>query len=173
MGKASSNKDIANSGNRKPRVHIQYKTYTGNAMKLVSLPFVMGVMAELGGNAKPDKKLGDRKFVDFNAQTFDSKLKEMKPSVSFDVDNKLTAEGGTTNVAITFESMKDFSPDGIARKVEPLRILLEKREQLSNLERNFDGKDTAELQAILNNPQVLEALSKMKSTQIDAKTENK
>lgn len=161
MAKSSSNRDIAKSGNRKPRVHIEYKTYTGGAMKLVSLPFVMGVMADLSGKTKQEKGLKDRRFVDFSAQTFDAKMKEMKPSVSFSVANKLTKDGGDMNVAITFESMKDFSPEGIAKKIEPLRKLLEQRERLTNLETNLDGKDTKELEKIINDPSVLSALSQL------------
>ena len=169
MAKASSNKDIAQSGKRKPRVHIQYQTYTGDAMRVVSLPFVMGVLADLSGQTKPDKALKDRKFVDFSAQTFDARMKDLKPSVSFDVDNKLTKEGGALPVKITFESMKDFTPEGIAKKVEPLRKLLEMRDKLTNLEANLDGKDTRELDKIVNDPQVLSALSALPGAKDDAK----
>jgi type VI secretion system protein ImpB len=45
---------------------------------------------------------------------------------------------------MTFESMDDFAPDAIARKVEPLRKLLEARERLSHLLSYMDGKDSAE-----------------------------
>ena len=38
------------SRNRKPRVHITYED-PYNAEQLVELPFVMGVMADLSGNA--------------------------------------------------------------------------------------------------------------------------
>jgi len=47
-------------------------------------------------------------------------------------------------IDMTFESMADFAPDAIARKIEPLRKLLEAREQLSNLITYMDGKDNAE-----------------------------
>ena len=70
-------------------------------------------------------------------------MKAMKPRVAFRVPNTLTGEGDLP-VDITFESMDDFLPDAIARKVEPLRQLLEARQQLANLLTYMDGKDKAE-----------------------------
>ena len=57
--------------------------------------------------------------------------------------NTLTGEGNLS-VDITFESMDDFSPAAVARKVEPLSKLLEARQQLSNLMTYMDGKSGAE-----------------------------
>jgi type VI secretion system protein ImpB len=56
-------------------------------------------------------------------------MKAMKPRVQFTVPNTLTGEGNMA-VEMTFESMDDFSPAAIAQKVEPLRKLLEARQQL-------------------------------------------
>ena len=50
----------------------------------------------------------------------------MKPRVAFQVPNTLTGEGNL-NVEITFESMDDFSPAAVARKVDALNKLLEAR----------------------------------------------
>jgi len=36
-------------------------------------------------------------------------------------------------VSLTFQNMDDFSPDNIVQQVEPLRKLMELREQLSDL----------------------------------------
>lgn len=171
MGKKSSNEDIAKSGARKPRVHITYKTFTNGAMKLVELPFVMGVMADLSGKNRPTTTLKERRFVEFDARTFDSKMREMKPTASFAVKNKLTGEGGDLNVKITFESMKDFTPEGIANKIEPLRKLLKDRERLDDLERVYDGKDTRQIDELLSNPQVMAALAALPSAKPEEKPE--
>ncbi len=69
-------------------------------------------------------------------------MKALKPRVAFRVDNTLTNEG-KLNVDLTFDSMDDFLPDAVARKVEPLNKLLEARTQLSNLLTYMDGKKTA------------------------------
>jgi len=57
----------------------------------------------------------------------------MKPRIAMQVPNRLTDEGGRMSVEITFESMDDFSPAAVARKVDALRKLLEARQQLANL----------------------------------------
>lgn len=84
----------------------------------------------------------------------------MKPRVAFNVPNTLTGEGNLP-VELTFESMDDFSPAAIARKVEPLRLLLEARTQLDALKTYMDGKADAEklVAQILQNPDLLKALA--------------
>jgi len=130
--------------NRAPRVQIEYEVELNGAEKKIQLPFVMGVMSDLSG--KPAEALppvADRKFLEIDVDTFDSRLKAMKPRVAFQVPNALTGEGNLA-VDITFESMDDFSPAAVARKVEGLRQLLEAREQLANLVTYMDGKTGAE-----------------------------
>jgi len=48
------------------------------------------------------------------------------------------------SVDITFESLDDFSPAAIARKVSGLKEMLEARSQLENLLTYMDGKAGAE-----------------------------
>jgi type VI secretion system protein ImpB len=57
--------------------------------------------------------------------------------------------------------MDDFSPAAVARKIEPLRKLLESREQLSNLLSYMDGKSGAEdlLSKALADPTLLQSLA--------------
>jgi type VI secretion system protein ImpB len=130
--------------NRAPRVQIEYEVELYGAEKKIQLPFVMGVMADLAGSPEnPPPKVEDRKFLEISVDNFDDRLKAMKPRVAFQVKNTLTGQGNLP-VAITFESMDDFSPAAIARKVEPLRELLQAREQLSNLLTYMDGKGAAE-----------------------------
>ena len=156
---ASSQKFIQR--NRAPRVQIEYDVELYGAQKKVELPFVMGVLADLTGKpADPLAPVQDRKFLEIDAENFDERLKAMKPHVAFQVPNTLTGEGNLS-VDVTFESMDDFSPAAIARKVEPLRKLLEARTQLSNLLSYMDGKDGAEqlIGRVLNDPEVLKSLA--------------
>lgn len=159
MAKASSQKFIAR--NRAPRVQIEYDLELYGAQKKVNLPFVMGVMADLSG--KPAEALpavADRKFLEIDVDNFDERLKSTKPRVAFQVPNTLTGEGNMP-VDITFESMDDFSPAAVARKVEPLAKLLEARTQLSNLLTYMDGKGGAEtlMNKVLSDPELLKSLA--------------
>jgi type VI secretion system protein ImpB len=146
--------------NRAPRVQIEYDVETYGSQKKVQLPFVMGVMADLMGNQEnPPPKLEDRKFLEFDHDNFDSRMRAMRPRVATSVANKLTGEG-QMGVELTFRSMDDFSPAAIARNVEPLRNLLEARKRLSDLIAYMDGRGDAEtlIGAGLKDPEKLRAL---------------
>jgi type VI secretion system protein ImpB len=155
----SSQKFIAR--NRAPRVQIEYDVELYGAEKKVQLPFVMGVMSDLSGKpAEALPSVADRKFLEIDTDNFDSRLKSMKPRVAFAVPNTLTGEGNLS-VDITFESMDDFSPAAVARKVEGLNKLLEARQQLSNLITYMDGKTGAEdlINKVLADPALLASLT--------------
>ena len=155
----SSQKFIAR--NRAPRVQIEYDVELYGAEKKVQLPFVMGVMSDLSGNpAEPLAPVADRKFLSIDVDNFDERLKSMKPRVAFQVPNTLTGEGNI-NLDITFESMDDFSPAAIAKKVDALNKLLEARNQLANLLTYMDGKTGAEelIAKVLQDPALLQSLA--------------
>jgi type VI secretion system protein ImpB len=147
--------------NRAPRVQIEYDVELYGAEKKVQLPFVMGVMSDLSGNPKdPLAPVADRKFVDVSVDNFDDRLKAMKPRVAFQVPNTLTGEGNIS-VDLTFESLDEFSPAAIARKVGALNQLLQARNQLSNLVTYMDGRTGAEdlVSNLLKDPALLQALA--------------
>jgi type VI secretion system protein ImpB len=151
------------SRNRKPRVHITYED-PYDAEKLIELPFVMGVLADLSGNAsqiaKPD--MNDRKFLDIDMDNFDKRMAAIEPAVSMKVPNKLgSAEGGEKlSVNLKFTKMDDFSPAAIARQVPAMAKLLQAREQLANLLKYMDGKVAAEdgLKKLLADPELMAAM---------------
>lgn len=155
----SSQKFIAR--NRAPRVQIEYDVELYGAEKKVQLPFVMGVMSDLAGKSEVEQPaVADRKFLEIDVDNFDDRMKSMAPRAAFTVPNTLTGEGNLA-VDITFESMDDFSPAAIARKVEPLRELLDARTQLSNLMTYMDGKTGAEdlIAKVMQDPALLKTLA--------------
>ncbi len=159
MASSSSQKFLGK--NRAPRVQVEYDVELYGAEKKVNLPFVMGVMSDLSGKpADPLPPVDERKFVEFDAENFDDRMKSIKPRVAFQVPNTMTGEGNIA-VDITFENMEDFSPDKVAAKVDGLKQLLEARQQLSNLLSYMDGKTGAEelISKILDDPALLKALS--------------
>ncbi|MCU7936495.1 MAG: type VI secretion system contractile sheath small subunit [Candidatus Thiodiazotropha sp. (ex Dulcina madagascariensis)] len=159
MAKESSQKFVAR--NRAPRVQIEYDVELYGAEKQIQLPFIMGVMADLSG--KPEEALPsvtERKMLEIDVDNFDERLKAMKPRSAFRVPNTLTGEGNI-NVDITFESMDDFSPAAVAKKVGALRQLLDARTQLANLLTYMDGKSGAEelIAKALNDSALLQSLA--------------
>jgi type VI secretion system protein ImpB len=167
---------MAESVNRKlervraPRVHIKYDVETGGAIEMKELPFVMGVLGDFTGQpAEPLAKLKERKFVEVTPDNFDDVLKSMKPHLQFKVDNVLSDEpdAGKIGVDLKFESLDDFSPDRVAQQVEPLRKLLELRQNLADLRGSLQGNDKLDeiLQATLSDE------DKMKKLQAEIGTE--
>ena len=65
------------------------------------------------------------------------------------------------SVDLTFDSMDDFSPAAVARKVDSLSKLLEARQQLQNLVTYMDGKTGAEelMAKVLADPALLGSLA--------------
>ena len=159
MAKESSQKFI--SRNHAPRVQIEYDVEVYGAQKTVQLPFVMGVFSDLSGKpADPLAPVSERKFLEIDVDNFDERLKSMKPRVAIQVVNTLTGQDNLA-VEMTFESMDDFSPAAIARKVGALNQLLEARTQLSNLLTYMDGKSGAEdlVAKLLSEPALMQALT--------------
>ena len=172
MAKQSSQKFIAR--NRAPRVQIEYDVELYGAEKKIQLPFVMGVMSDLSGKSEePLAPVADRKALEIDIDNFDDRLKSMKPRAAFHVPNTLTGEGNLS-VDITFESMDDFSPAAVARKVDSLNTILEARTQLSNLMTYMDGKTGAEelMGKILSDPTLLQSLASAPKPGGDAGADN-
>ena len=71
---------------------------------------------------------------------------------------------------LTFESMDDFAPAAVARKVDALNKLLEARTQLSNLVTYMDGKGGAEelLAKVMEDPALLKTLAASKKAEDNA-----
>ncbi len=149
--------------NRPPRVQIQYED-PYNAEKMVELPFVMGVMSDLSGNASDIEKasIADRKYLDIDMDNFDDRMKAIKPGVAFKVTNKLGDAKGDEkmSVKLDFQKMSDFSPASVVRQVPSLAKLLKAREQLANLQRYMDGKVAAEdqIKNLLKDPELMKLL---------------
>lgn len=159
MSKNNSQKFIAR--NRAPRVQIEYDVEIYGSENKIELPFVMGVLADLSGKPlEPLPPVTDRKFLSIDIDNFDERIKAMRPRVAFAVPNTLTGEGQLM-VDMTFDSMDDFAPGAIARKVDSLSQLLEARTQLANLQTYMDGKAGAEslVMKVLNDKSLLNTLA--------------
>src|SRR5215475_4068192 len=155
--------------NRPPRVHITYED-PYNAERMIELPFVMGVLADLSGNNSAVEKpeMDDRKFLDIDMDNFESRMAAIEPGVTFRVENKLNdGAGEEMSVQLRFKKMDDFGPTAVARQVPALATLLEAREQLANLLRYMDGKVAAEdqIKKLLKDPQLMAALQERAAAQ--------
>ncbi|NKF34046.1 type VI secretion system contractile sheath small subunit, partial [Pseudomonas sp. BGM005] len=83
------------------------------SQKKVQLPFVVGVMSDLAGNAaEPLAPVAERKMMEIDIDNFDDRLRSLRPRVVMRVPNLLTGEGQLA-VDLTFERLEDFSPAAV------------------------------------------------------------
>lgn len=153
--------------NRPPRVMISYADPI-EANKQVELPFVMGIMADLSGNASKVEKapVADREFSNVTSDTLDDFMASVSPGLAINVDNTLDPDqGGKLSVNLNFKKMADLSPGEIARQVPALNTLLEARQQLANLQRYMNGKAGAQdqLKQLLSDPKLMAALNERRA----------
>ncbi|MRT15085.1 type VI secretion system contractile sheath small subunit [Enterobacteriaceae bacterium RIT711] len=115
---------------RPPRVQITYDVEVGEAQTAKELPLVVGVMGDF---TQTKQALRERKFLNIDKDNFNEIMASMKPEADFLVESVLPGIEGKIAVSLAFNKIEDFSPDNIVSQVEPLRKLMELREQLSDL----------------------------------------
>lgn len=126
--------------NRPPRVHIGTAVEDLNAIELSEIPYVGGIIADLSGDSKKEKKrLPKRKFQDIDRDNFDQVMDKIEPGLNLRVADMLTGEDNKLNIRLEFRHMEHFSPDGIVNQVPPLKALMEERRRLVNLRDEMDG----------------------------------
>ncbi len=147
---------------RRQRVHILCKVEIGNAVEKVDLPFVVGVMADLSGQRPKAKDLAEREFVDVDAKNFNDFLADQAPQLAFNVPNRLGNPDQKMGVELNFKHMDDFSPEKVARQIEPLAKLLELRESLKEIRDRAKSKAKLAglLDEVLHNSEKREAMMK-------------
>ncbi|MFO0576875.1 MAG: type VI secretion system contractile sheath small subunit [Polyangia bacterium] len=137
---------------RAPRVHITYDVETDGAIKMVSLPFVLGIVGAFSGDrhgekdpAKRLKPFEERKFEDISTVNFDEVMKGAAPSLRFTVENKLQpGSDSKLRVELDFKSMRDFEPEQIAKKLDATKGLLELRQKMHSLLTRLEGQSEAD-----------------------------
>jgi len=146
---------------RPPRVQLTYDVERGDAIELKELPFVVGVLGDFAAQTEvPQGKVRDRKFVNIDLDNFDDVIDGLAPRISFRAKNRLTADGGSLAVNLTFKKFEDFRPEAVVEQVEPLRKLLEARSKLADLRNKLAGNEKLEdlLNDVLNNTEQLQRL---------------
>lgn len=114
----------------KERINIKYRSEHGGAQESVELPFKMMVVGDFT-QREDDRVIEARKPINVDKDNFDDVLRNQKIGVDLTVPNRLSdEEGAEMGISLQFDSMKDFSPENVARQVPELKKLLELREAL-------------------------------------------
>ena len=147
----------------KNRVSITYDVETNGAIEKRELPFVVGVIGEFSGDKPENQKeeVDFRNFIDIDKDNFDTVMGTIDPQLDLKVDNKLADDDSEMSVKLSFSSMRDFEPANIVQQVEPLKKLLEIRNQLRELLAHADRSRDLEklLKEVLQSTEALAGLS--------------
>ncbi|EAI2678054.1 type VI secretion system contractile sheath small subunit [Campylobacter jejuni] len=115
----------------KERINITYKAKTNGQNEDVELPLKLMVMANLKG--KNETPLEEREILQINKINFDQVMRKLNITTSFSVKNTLGTGAEELDVKLDIASMKDFSPDSLAKQIPELNKLLQLREALMAL----------------------------------------
>ena len=142
---------------RPPRVNITYDVETNGAIQKKSLPFIVGILADLAGDveSKIAPALKDRNFVQIDRDNFNGVMKSISPKVIIkEVSNKIpddlihflpieegTPSAETMNIPFTFTNIDDFSPVNIAKHVHHINLAFETQNRLRDILGKLDGND--------------------------------
>ncbi len=135
---------------------------TEGAVIQKELPFVVGVIGDFSGKPPtPLPPLRDRKFVQIDRDNFNEVLERMRPALSFMAPNLLKGDGSELPVALNFESMEDFEPGRVARKIGDIATLLDIRNKLQELLTKADRSSDLEnlLEQIVQNENMRKELA--------------
>jgi type VI secretion system protein ImpB len=147
---------------RPTRVDITYTLHLPNGTQVQErLPFVMGVIADLSGDAERTEDLKDkeRKFHHIHKDNFDEILAKLTPGLKYTVPNTIRGDG-LLQVNLQFRGIDDFHPDQIVQSVPQLKAQQERRKRLENLLSMLgsDPRLEARLQEIVDDPAKRSAL---------------
>lgn len=120
----------------KARVNIKLDLHTGGAQKKIELPLKLMVMGDYS-NGSEQRPLSERGKININKNNVDSVLGEFSPGLKLVVENTLPDEAADTAVELSFQRLKDFEPEQVARQVPQLRALLAMRNLLRDLKSNL------------------------------------
>jgi type VI secretion system protein ImpB len=116
----------------KERVNIIYKSSTGNAQEEVELPLKILMIGDYTGRVD-NTPVEERAPINIDKTNFNEVMAKQNLAVSTSVQNRLAEEGGEMAVSLKFQTLQDFSPEGIVDQVPELKQLLELRRALTAL----------------------------------------
>ncbi|WP_292288687.1 type VI secretion system contractile sheath small subunit [Marivita sp.] len=154
----------------KNRVSITFDVEDNGSVQKKELPFIIGMIGGYSGDREDKEALDDRTFYSVDKDNFNDVMGRVGPKLSYTVENKIQNDGSEFQVELDFKSMKDFEPDAIVDKVEPLRNLAQTRENLMTLVAKADRSRDLEkvLKEILQDADMVKALGE----ELGVSTEN-
>lgn len=139
---------------RPPRVQITYDVDTGDAIEKKTLPFIVGILADLAGDEdqKVEPSLKAREFIQIDRENFDGVMKSLAPKFVLEEVKYVIPDGtmalpspadGTKifNVPLTLMEMDDLTPLSLAKNIPEINLPYQTQCHLQDLLGKMDGND--------------------------------
>ncbi|AXH32801.1 type VI secretion system contractile sheath small subunit [Francisella opportunistica] len=145
------------------RLMINYETKVDDVLKKKELPYRVLVVGDLSKGRSVDAK---KEFVDREVRRVkngvDRALEDMNISFDFEAPNFVSKDPSNLKVNYRIQSMKDFKPDAVAKKVPEIRALLEMKEILASFGKDIENNRNLKkvIDMIFSDNNELEALKK-------------
>jgi type VI secretion system protein ImpB len=144
----------------KERINIVYRPATGDAREEIELPLKMMVMGDFTMREE-EAPLEERAPINVDKDNFEEVMRKQNLNLSVNVPDRLSGQPGEEMAAhLRFDTLKDFSPESIARQVPELARLMELRDALSFLKGPLGNVPAfrKHIQSILEDPDAREKL---------------
>ena len=117
----------------KERINVTFRPATGGAQEEIELPLKVMVVGDFL-QRHDDRPLIDRK-PSVNKNNFADVMAKQNLEVRLSVRNRLTdsEDPGDLPVSLSFQSLRDFEPEGVARQIPEMNSLLKLRDALISL----------------------------------------
>lgn len=132
---------------RAPRVHITYDVETHGAIEQRELPFIVGILADLGGEpVTPPPPVSERKFIEIDRDNFDRVMASLAPAIGLArLDNRVPASeapelagSACLEGLLKFRCLQDFTPLNIVNNVPALAAIYARRHRLRDLQTKLE-----------------------------------
>jgi len=127
----------------KSRITLVYRTNINGQQEDVKLPFRVVVLGDFSLGTSKDRQLDldERKMRSVSGSNISDLMKDMGMSVAFDVEDKLSVDGGgRMQVELPIDRMKSFHPDEIVHHVPKLKALMLLRKLLLEMQSDIDNR---------------------------------
>ncbi|WPB82032.1 type VI secretion system contractile sheath small subunit [Archangium violaceum] len=127
----------------KSRITLVYRTKINGQQEDVKLPFRVVVLGDFSQGSSKDRQLDleERTMRSVTGSNINELMKDMGMSISFEVDDKISADGGgKMQVELPINRMKSFHPDEIVHQVPKLKALLLLRKLLMEMQSDIDNR---------------------------------
>lgn len=124
----------------KERVNIVYRPATGDAKEDVELPLKLLVVGDFTSH-EDDRMIEAREPINIDKDNFNDVMKGQNLTLDLAVPDKLSDDAdGEIAVSLTFDAIKDFTPEAVVHNTAELRKLLELRQALQSLKNPMSNR---------------------------------